>query len=414
MDLTERARRYVAKLPPAVSGAGGHNATFHVACVLVQGFGFSPEQAYPLLADFNATCSPPWSDKELRHKLSQADKASSQRGRGWLAKGAEWEPSKDWRGTHTLPAKPKPVFEAEKLAKFSGDWAKRVDLVWLANRSALDPALVGRGLFLKTLYGEGEKVAVFTYEYATEQGRGLTLWTHGMDEGGLPECGDEPRPCGVWFLNQPVDGKYHPHDDPEKPASCRSWRAVTSWRFMVIESDEADTRQWLGALAQLPLRIAAIYTSGGRSVHALVRIDAPTKAAWDAERDKMREALVVLGADNNTLSAGAVRLTRLPGCWRHGKMVEGPAGGDGKRKKIYERFPRPKLQKLLYLNAHAPLAPLVDVFARRDVVKYWTDLAAGGPADSDETGGAWIERGLDYYAGVSAECYQAQEEWRAR
>lgn len=408
MDLTERARRYVAELPPAVAGSNGHNATFHVACVLVQGFGFSPEQAAPLLDEYNATCAPPWSQKELQHKLSQADKASSKRGRGWLAKGAEWEPSADWRGTHTLPAKPKPVFAAEKLAKFSGDWAKRVDLVWLANRSALDPASVGRGLFLKTLYGEGEKVAVFTYEYATEAGRGLTLWPDGEP----PECGDEPRPCGVWFLNQPVDGKYHPHDDPTKPASCRSWRAVTSWRFMVIESDTADTRQWLGALAQLPLRIAAIYTSGGRSVHALVRIDAPTKSAWDAERDKMREALVVLGADNNTLSAGAVRLTRLPGCWRHGKMVDGPPDAAGKCKKLYERFPRPKLQKLLYINPHAPLAPLIDVFARRDVVKHWTELASVGIADNDETGGAWIERGLDYYAGVSSECLVALEEMR--
>jgi len=134
--------------------------------------------------------------------------------------------------------------------------------------------------------------------------------------------------------------------------------------------------------------------------------------AWDAERDKMRAALVVLGADNNTLSARAVRLTRLPGCWRHGKMVEGPAAADGKRKKIYERFPRPKLQKLLYINPHAPLAPLTDVFARRDVVKHWTELAAAGVADTDETGGEWIERGLDYYAGVSADCACALEEMR--
>ena len=409
MDLIERASKYVAKMPPAVSGAGGHKATFHVACVLVQGFGLSPEQAYPLLADFNALCSPPWSEKELRHKLRGADTASSPRGRGWLAKGAEWTPSTTWNGKHLVPERPKPAFAADKLAKFSGEWAKRVDLVWLANRSAVDPARVSRGDFLKALYHEGEKVAVLTYEYSTTIGRGITLWPDGEP----PESGEEPRPCGVWFLNQPVDGEYHPHEDPTKQASCRTWRAVTSWRFMVIESDTADTRQWLGALAQLPLRIAAIYTSGGRSVHALVRIDAPTKGEWDAERDKMREALVVLGADNNTLSAGAVRLTRLPGCWRHGKMGEGPPDAEGKRAKKYERFPRPKLQKLLYLNPHAPLAPLVDVFARRDVVKYWCDLAAAGAADADETGGGWIESALDYYAGVSIECRVALAERRA-
>jgi primase-polymerase (primpol)-like protein len=36
--VVERARKYVAKLPPAISGQGGHNATFHAACVLVLGF----------------------------------------------------------------------------------------------------------------------------------------------------------------------------------------------------------------------------------------------------------------------------------------------------------------------------------------------------------------------------------------
>ena len=32
------------------------------------------------------------------------------------------------------------------------------------------------------------------------------------------------------------------------------------------------------ALAQLPLRIAAIYSSGRRSIHALIRMDATSKA----------------------------------------------------------------------------------------------------------------------------------------
>ena len=57
---------------------------------------------------------------------------------------------------------------------------------------------------------------------------------------------------------------------------------------------------------------------------------------------------------------------------------------------------------------------ILDIFARRDVVKHWTDIAAAGPADADETGGEWIQRGLDYYAGVSSDCYAALEEWRAR
>ena len=35
---TERACAYVARIPAAISGQGGHAATYHVAAVLVHGF----------------------------------------------------------------------------------------------------------------------------------------------------------------------------------------------------------------------------------------------------------------------------------------------------------------------------------------------------------------------------------------
>lgn len=77
--VVERARKYLAKIPPAVSGSGGHNATFHAACVLVLGFGLSQETAIALLAEWNETCLPPWSTKELEHKIDSADKQTGER-----------------------------------------------------------------------------------------------------------------------------------------------------------------------------------------------------------------------------------------------------------------------------------------------------------------------------------------------
>jgi len=38
MTVYDRARAYVAQMDAAVSGAGGHDVTFRVACVLVEGF----------------------------------------------------------------------------------------------------------------------------------------------------------------------------------------------------------------------------------------------------------------------------------------------------------------------------------------------------------------------------------------
>jgi hypothetical protein len=81
----ERAARYVAEMPPAISGAGGHAATFRVALALVRGFALPDDEALRLLVEqFNPRCQPPWSAWELRHKVRSA----ATRGRlppGWLA-----------------------------------------------------------------------------------------------------------------------------------------------------------------------------------------------------------------------------------------------------------------------------------------------------------------------------------------
>ena len=94
---------------------------------------------------------------------------------------------------------------------------------------------------------------------------------------------------------------------------------VARWPYLVLESDEAPADMWLRALVQLPLPIVAAYTSGGRSIHALVRVNAESKAEWDGVRDDLVPIVCPLGADAGALSA--VRLSRLPGCLRHGKRA---------------------------------------------------------------------------------------------
>lgn len=78
--VLERARKYVAKMPPAVTGSGGHNAAFKVACVLVLGFQLHEQDAYTAFSEWNQTCQPPWSEKEIQHKIRQAAKQPGERG----------------------------------------------------------------------------------------------------------------------------------------------------------------------------------------------------------------------------------------------------------------------------------------------------------------------------------------------
>lgn len=382
ITLLERARRYVNAMPPAISGSGGHNATFAAACALIKGFGLSIEEARPIMHEYNQRCDKKWSDAELEHKLRSADTSPDPEARGYLI-GDRNDP----RGaiSPTAPAKrmetPRPEYDPERLREFAGDWARAVDLVWLANRSYYDPAEVDAEGYLSLLYGSKEKVVVFTKEFS----QGQAIWP------------DEPVPttgrCGVWYLAQPVDGNYYPNPrSKEGTMSRRSEESVTAFRWLVLESDSAPPREWLGAIAQLPLRIAAIYSSGGRSVHALVQVDAATKKHWDDIKLQLAPGLrflILNGADRGVLSA--VRLTRLPGCWREGKEKDG----------VYTRFPTPQLQKLLYVNPRPEARPLTEIFARRDVVTDWTKAAEAGRADSDENEDDWIEKGLRYYAPVS-------------
>jgi hypothetical protein len=67
-----RARQWIRKVPGAISGQGGNKATFRVACHLVQRFGLSAAEAMPLFLEWNDTCQPPWSFRDLSRKLNDA------------------------------------------------------------------------------------------------------------------------------------------------------------------------------------------------------------------------------------------------------------------------------------------------------------------------------------------------------
>jgi hypothetical protein len=77
-DPVEAARKYVSRIEGAVSGAGGHNKTYRVASLLVEGFGLTDDQAFGVLQGWNASCKPEWSERDLRHKIESAKAKADQ------------------------------------------------------------------------------------------------------------------------------------------------------------------------------------------------------------------------------------------------------------------------------------------------------------------------------------------------
>jgi len=83
--VLRRAAAYLDRIPPAISGSGGHGQTYAAATAMVHGFGLDPETAFSLLWDrYNPRCEPPWSEKELRHKVNDAASKPHDRPFGWL------------------------------------------------------------------------------------------------------------------------------------------------------------------------------------------------------------------------------------------------------------------------------------------------------------------------------------------
>jgi hypothetical protein len=75
-SAVRRAAAYIAKMPASVSGERGHDRLLHAACVALR-FGLSDSDALDILHRFNARCQPPWNDRDIARKLSEAHKKTA-------------------------------------------------------------------------------------------------------------------------------------------------------------------------------------------------------------------------------------------------------------------------------------------------------------------------------------------------
>lgn len=218
---------------------------------------------------------------------------------------------------------------------------------WLWERSPVIPTDVTPVEFLRSLYRSGDVVAVLT-DTVQKTPAEWFRWDEATDRTGLE--GLRRGNKGVWFLTAPVDGKFHADGDSY---SCRSSAAAKRFEYMVLESDVAEPHTWLSFLAKTRFKIAAIYTSGGRSIHALARMGCRTKDEYDAKVNPLKPDLKRIGVDPQTLSA--IRLSRLPGCWREEKSAP---------------------QSLLYLNPGEWTCPIEEMpvrSTRADFVRRWRE-----------------------------------------
>ena len=224
----------------------------------------------------------------------------------------------------------RPAFDPEYARQIANRVTTSVDLAWIRSRSPITPGWVTPAQYLALVFRLGDQILIFTDQQS--QGQAVFQnWSTSPDRNALKAftTGHEQ---GVFFLSNPIDGEYH-HNPRQDSMSRRSEESITAFRHVVLESDCQPAEQWLRILVQIKLPILSIVSSGGKSLHAIAKINAASKEEWDQKVRRLMPWLVKVGADRGALTA--VRLTRLPGCYRGNS-----------------------LQQLLYLNPRATSEPI--------------------------------------------------------
>jgi hypothetical protein len=180
-------------------------------------------------------------------------------------------------------------------------------------------------LLLNHGFSQGEGINIVT-DYCAERGKARPqgFGKTAIREDWLRLLAHESPPesqAGAWVRMNPMSGL------------GTSDTNVTAFRFVLLEFDAFPESLQVAIFARLPLPVFAILTSGGKSVHAWIRIAAESVENYRKTVDAIFGSLSPLGIDLSNRNPS--RLSRLPGARRTiGAM------GDGR-------------QRLLYLNPDA-------------------------------------------------------------
>lgn len=128
---------------------------------------------------------------------------------------------------------------------------------------------------------------------------------HGDDIGAV--LGDYNPAAGAWIRFNPLDGKGVKNEN------------VTDYRYALVESDSMALEEQNALMRELELPIAMLVYSGGKSIHAIVKIDAPDYSEYRKRVDYLYNICHKNGLEIDKQNRNPSRLSRLPGVMRNGR-----------------------------------------------------------------------------------------------
>lgn len=293
----------------------------------------SPGDAASLMDIFARRCSPPLPEREAKAALASAFRSTPR------------EPPVSKRSSsggrqHVKPGSGLP----DEVIPFDGEIGPRAggdEPDWSADVPAPsgDPAGDLRG-WLAALFAPEDKVNYVVRSFLDEDGkwkpRGLGVTRTRADiEADLAKyerkghkgeallryvLGDWEPGGGVWARINPMDGTGSTNAN------------VVRLDHVLVEGDEQEIGKQIAVIRSLRLPCRAVVHSGGKSVHAVVRVEAGTDKAAYAERTAaLFKALQDAGFTPDVKCKNSSRLSRMPGPSRAGKpqyLVSGPCGAE--------------------------------------------------------------------------------------
>lgn len=97
---------------------------------------------------------------------------------------------------------------------------------------------------------------------------------------------------------------------------------VLAHRYVLVEGDQMAIADQVSILKKSRLPIAMICESGGKSIHAWVRVDADCFEEYELRRESVWMTLEASGFKVDRSCKNPARYSRLAGCFRGGKRIQ--------------------------------------------------------------------------------------------
>lgn len=119
--------------------------------------------------------------------------------------------------------------------------------------------------------------------------------------------GDFDKKAGAWIRFNPFDG--------QGVANAN----VVDYRYALVECDDISLEKQYSLIKQMQLPVACLVHSGGKSIHAIVKVNAIDKEEYAKKIQFLYQACEKSGLKIDTKNKNPSRLSRMPGIERNGK-----------------------------------------------------------------------------------------------